>query len=137
MNLRNLNVGDELTLLQYRVRRSDLIMYAGASNDFNPIHYSDRVAQSVGLPGVIAHGMHTMGAAARIVTDHLDSNSFVSQYSTKFSQPLVVPDNNEGVIVTVQAKVTTKEPESIFIAIETTCAEQKVLSQTKLTVTFK
>ena len=71
INLKSLNVGDTLTLLQYRVKRSDLIKYAGASLDFNPIHYSDRIAASVGLPGVIAHGMHTMGAVARVVTDHL------------------------------------------------------------------
>jgi acyl dehydratase len=137
MNLQNLNVGDQLTLLQYRVKRADLIRYAGASLDFNPIHYSDRVATSVGLPGVIAHGMHTMGAVARVVTDHLPAGAFVSSYSTKFTNPVVVPDDDLGALVSVSATVSAKEDKSMFFNIETTCNNEKVLNQTKLTVTFK
>ncbi len=137
INLKSLNVGDTLTLLQYRVKRSDLIKYAGASLDFNPIHYSDRVATSVGLPGVIAHGMHTMGAVARVVTDHLSAGAFVSSYSTKFTNPVVVPDDDTGALVSVSATVSAKESDSMFFTIETTCGSEKVLNQTKLTVTFK
>lgn len=137
INLKSLNVGDTLTLLQYRVKRSDLIKYAGASLDFNPIHYSDRVATSVGLPGVIAHGMHTMGAVARVVTDHLPAGAFVSSYSTKFTNPVVVPDDDTGALVSVSATVSAKESDSMFFTIETTCGSEKVLNQTKLTVTFK
>lgn len=137
INLKSLNVGDTLTLLQYRVKRSDLIKYAGASLDFNPIHYSDRVATSVGLPGVIAHGMHTMGAVARVITDHLPAGAFVSSYSTKFTNPIVVPDDETGALVSVSATVSAKEADSIFFTIETTCSEEKVLNQTKLTVVFK
>jgi len=137
MNLQNLNVGDQLTLLQYRVKRADLIRYAGASLDFNPIHYSDRIATSVGLPGVIAHGMHTMGAVARVVTDHLPSGAFVSSYSTKFTNPVVVPDDDSGALVSVSATVSAKDDKSMFFNIETTCNNEKVLNQTKLTVTFK
>ena len=135
--LKSLNVGDTLTLLQYRVKRSDLIKYAGASLDFNPIHYSDRVATSVGLPGVIAHGMHTMAAVARVVTDHLPAGAFVSSYSTKFTNPIVVPDDETGALVSVSATVSAKEADSMFFTIETTCGEEKVLNQTKLTVVFK
>ena len=137
INLKSLNVGDTLTLLQYRVKRSDLIKYAGASLDFNPIHYSDRVATSVGLPGVIAHGMHTMGAVARVITDHLPAGAFVSSYSTKFTNPIVVPDDETGALVSVSATVSAKEADSMFFTIETTCGEEKVLNQTKLTVVFK
>ena len=137
INLKSLNVGDTLTLLQYRVKRSDLIKYAGASLDFNPIHYSDRVATSVGLPGVIAHGMHTMGAVARVITDHLPAGAFVSSYSTRFTNPIVVPDDETGALVSVSAAVSAKEADSMFFTIETTCSEEKVLNQTKLTVVFK
>ncbi len=137
INLKSLNVGDTLTLLQYRVKRSDLIKYAGASLDFNPIHYSDRVAASVGLPGVIAHGMHTMGAVARVVTDHLPVGAFVSSYSTKFSNPVVGPDDDTGALVSVTATVSAKESDSMLFTIETTCGNEKVLNQTKLIVTFK
>jgi acyl dehydratase len=136
MNLQLLNVGDNLTLLQYRVKRADLIKYAGASLDFNPIHYSDRIATSVGLPGVIAHGMHTMGAVARVITDHLPASAFISSYSTKFSNPVVVPNDDAGALVSVNATVTAKEANSMFFSIETSCGDQKVLSQTKLTVNF-
>ena len=137
INLKSLNVGDTLTLLQYLVKRSDLIKYAGASLDFNPIHYSDRIAASVGLPGVIAHGMHTMGAVARVVTDHLPAGAFVSSYSTKFTNLIVVPDDETGALVSVSATVSAKEADSMFFTIETTCGEEKVLNQTKLTVVFK
>jgi acyl dehydratase len=137
INLRSLNVGDNLTLLQYRVKRSDLVKYAGASMDFNPIHYSDRVATSVGLPGVIAHGMHTMGAVARVVTDHLPAGAYVSSYSTKFTNAIVVPDDEIGALVSVSAAVSAKAEDSLFFTIETTCGEEKVLNQTKLTVVFK
>lgn len=137
INLTSLNVGDSLTLLQYRVRRSDLIKYAGASLDFNPIHYSDRIAKSVGLPGVIAHGMHTMGAVARVVTDHLPAGAYVSSYSTKFTNPIVVPDDDLGALVSVSATVTARESDSIFFSIETTCGQEKVLNQTKLIINFK
>lgn len=137
MNLKELNPGDQLTLLQYRVKRADLIKYAGASLDFNPIHYSDRVAKSVGLPGVIAHGMHTMGAVARAVTDHLPADAFVSAYSTKFTNPIVVPDDEVGALVSVTATVSAKEEDSIFFSIETSCDGEKVLNQTKMTISFK
>lgn len=136
-SLTSLNVGDKLTFMQYRVMRSDLIRYAGASLDFNPIHYSDRIATSVGLPGVIAHGMHTMGAVARVVTDHLPAGAFVSNYSTRFSNPVIVPDDDSGALVSVTATVSAKEKDSMFFDIEVTCGQQKILSQTKLTVTFK
>ncbi|WP_219412803.1 MaoC family dehydratase [Pseudonocardia nigra] len=98
--------GQELPPLSLRVTRADLVRYAGASGDFNPIHWSDRVATGVGLPGVIAHGMLTMALAGRIVTDWAGDPAAVRSYGVRFTRPVVVPDDEEGALVEVTAKVT-------------------------------
>jgi len=97
--------GDELPPLAVRVTRLDLVRYAGAAGDFNPIHWSDRFAESVGLPGVIAHGMLTMAHAARLVTQWTGDPSAVRRYSVRFTRPVVVPDDDEGVLVELTGKV--------------------------------
>lgn len=89
-------VGDELPGLELRVRRADLVRYAGASGDFNPIHWDERTALAVGLPGVIAHGMLTMAYASRLLTGWAGSADAVLDYSVRFVKPLVVPDDDEG-----------------------------------------
>src|SRR6478736_4046505 len=89
----------------YAVRRSDLVRYAGASGDFNPIHWNDRVATAVGLPGVIAHGMFTMGLAGRAVTQWAGNPAALVEYQVRFGRPVVVPDDDEGAEVTVRGKV--------------------------------
>jgi acyl dehydratase len=99
-------VGDELPPLSLRVTRADLVRYAGASGDFNPIHWSDRVAADVGLPGVIAHGMLTMALAGRIVTDWAGDPVAVRSYGVRFTRPVVVPDDDEGALVEITGKVT-------------------------------
>ena len=99
------SVGDELPPLSLRVTRADLVRYAGASGDFNPIHWSERFAREVGLPGVIAHGMLTMGMAARIVTEWAGDPGAVVQYGVRFSRPVPVPDDDKGALVEVTAKV--------------------------------
>ncbi|OLT11485.1 dehydratase [Pseudonocardia sp. CNS-139] len=99
-----LAVGDELPPLTLRVTRADLVRYAGASGDFNPIHWSDRVAGGVGLPGVIAHGMLTMALAGRIVTDWAGPAA-VRSYGVRFTRPVVVPDDDDGASVEVSGKV--------------------------------
>ncbi|GAA1286767.1 MaoC family dehydratase [Pseudonocardia aurantiaca] len=99
-------VGDQLPPLQLRVTRADLVRYAGASGDFNPIHWSDRVATGVGLPGVIAHGMLTMALAGRIVTDWAGGPAAVRSYGVRFTRPVVVPDDDEGALVEVTGKVS-------------------------------
>jgi acyl dehydratase len=99
-------VGDQLPPLQLRVTRADLVRYAGASGDFNPIHWSDRVATSVGLPGVIAHGMLTMALAGRIVTDWAGGPAAVRSYGVRFTRPVVVPDDDEGALLEVSGKVS-------------------------------
>jgi acyl dehydratase len=100
------SVGDELPPLSVRVTRADLVRYAGASGDFNPIHWSDRVASSVGLPGVIAHGMLTMALAGRIVTDWAGDPGAIRTYGVRFTRPVVVPDDDEGALVEISGKVT-------------------------------
>jgi acyl dehydratase len=98
--------GDELPPLSLRVTRADLVRYAGASGDFNPIHWSDRVASSVGLPGVIAHGMLTMALAGRLVTQWAGDPAAVRSYGVRFTRPVVVPDDDEGALVEFSGTVS-------------------------------
>src|SRR6476619_5202802 len=100
--------GDALDTQTYVVRRSDLVRYAGASGDFNPIHWSDRVATAVGLPGVIAHGMHTMALAARAVATWTGGAEVV-ELGCKFTDPVLVPDDDEGVEVVGAGTVKSVE----------------------------
>jgi acyl dehydratase len=98
-------VGDELPPLDVRVRRSDLVRYAGASLDFNPIHWNEKLAGDVGLPGVIAHGMLTMALAGRLVTNWLDDPGALVSYGARFTRPVVVPNDDEGALVELTGKV--------------------------------
>ncbi|MFI9813231.1 MaoC family dehydratase [Saccharothrix variisporea] len=98
-------VGTELPPLTLRITRADLVRYAGASGDFNPIHWSERFATAVGLPGVIAHGMLTMGMAIRVVTDWTGDPGAVVEYGVRFGRPVPVPDDDEGAVVEVTGKV--------------------------------
>jgi acyl dehydratase len=87
----------------FRVTRADLVRYAGASGDFNPIHWSERFATSVGLPGVIAHGMFTMALVGRAVTAWAGAPDAVVEFGVRFSRPVPVPDTDEGTEVVVTA----------------------------------
>jgi acyl dehydratase len=101
-------VGDELPAQTFPVRRLDLVRYAGASGDFNPIHWNERFAQSVGLPDVIGHGMFTMAEAIRVVTDWCGDPGLVVEYNVRFSKPVVVPDGlgeDDGARLAVTAKI--------------------------------
>lgn len=100
-----MNVGDELPPLEVRITREQLVRYAGASLDFNPIHWNENFATKVGLPDVIAHGMLTMALSGRIVTDWLGDPARLVDFSTRFTRPVVVPDNDEGALVEVTGKV--------------------------------
>src|SRR3954447_11609309 len=99
------DVGTELPEQVFRVTRADLVRYAGASGDFNPIHWNDRTATSVGLPGVIAHGMLTMALAGRIVTDWVGDPGAVTEFGVRFTRPVVVPDDDLGAQLQVTAVV--------------------------------
>jgi acyl dehydratase len=98
-------VGTELPARSFPVSRETLVRYAGASGDFNPIHWNDRFARSVGLPDVIAHGMFTMAEAARVVTDWLGDPGALIEFGVRFTKPVVVPDTPEGGTIEVTGKV--------------------------------
>lgn len=96
--------GDLVASRTITFTRDSLVRYAGASGDFNPIHYRDDIAQQVGLPGVLAHGMLTMGAAIQPVVDALGDPARIVGYSTRFTKPIVV-DPDGGAEVTIEARV--------------------------------
>lgn len=127
----DLEAGAALPTQTYRVRRSDLVRYAGASGDFNPIHWSDRVAGSVGLPGVIAHGMFTMALAARALDTWAGAPGRVRELSCKFTKPVVVPDDDEGVEVVVAGTVKNLTEDGVHVALEVTSGGEKVLGMPK------
>jgi acyl dehydratase len=126
--------GTELPPLTVTVRRGDLVRYAGAGGDFNPIHYSDRMAVAIGLPGVIAHGMLTMAQAIRVVTDWLDDPADLLEYGVRFTKPVVVPDDDKGATVTFSAKVEKVVDGTAEIDITAMADEQKVLGRAKAVV---
>ncbi|WP_436492436.1 MaoC/PaaZ C-terminal domain-containing protein [Actinokineospora sp. HUAS TT18] len=96
------SVGDELPTIEVTITREDLVRYAGAALDFNPIHWNERFAREVGLPDVIAHGMLTMAIAGRVATDW---GGEVVAYSARFTRPVVVPNDDKGAIVEVSGKI--------------------------------
>jgi acyl dehydratase len=100
--------GTEIPPLQYQVTRGNLVRYAGASGDFNVIHWNERVAKSVGLPNVIAHGMLTMALAGRFVTEWAGDPGAVTEFGVRFSSPVVVPDDDKGATIEVAGTVTEK-----------------------------
>jgi len=128
-----MQVGEVLATQTYAVRRDDLVRYAGASGDFNPIHWSDRVARAVGLPGVIAHGMFTMALAARAVATWTGGGEVV-ELGCKFTNPVVVPDDDDGVEVEVAGTVKEVADGLTTIALEVTRGGQKVLGAPKAVV---
>jgi len=124
-------VDDALPTQSYQVTRTNLVKYAGASGDFNPIHWSDRVAASVGLPGVIAHGLFTMALAARALDSWAGAPGRVREFGCKFTKPVVVPDDDEGVTVIVDGTVRSLTDDAVHISLEVTCGDQKVLGAPK------
>ncbi|WP_372671278.1 MaoC family dehydratase [Amycolatopsis kentuckyensis] len=100
-----MNIGDELPTIEVRVTRDQLVRYAGASLDFNPIHWNEAFAKEVGLPDVIAHGMLTMALAGRVVTDWLGDPARLIDLSARFTRPVVVPNTPEGALVEFSGKV--------------------------------
>ena len=128
-------IGTELPEREVRVTRADLIRYAGASGDFNPIHWSDRIAKDVGLPTVIGHGMLTMALAARLLTDWAGDPGAVVEYGARFSRPVVVPDDANGVVVTVSGVVTgVRDDGLVDVELTVKVDDQKVLTQARAVV---
>ncbi|WP_018222567.1 MaoC family dehydratase [Salinispora pacifica] len=125
----------ELPTKTFQVTRADLIRYAGASGDFNPIHWSDRIATSVGLPGVIAHGMFTMALVGRAVAEWAGAADAVVDYGVRFTRPVVVPDDEQGTEIEVTAAVREVTDAGLTrIDITATCGGEKVLSQARATI---
>ena len=128
-------VGDELPEQTHRVTRADLVRYAGASGDRNPIHWSDRVATGVGLPGVIAHGMLTMGLAARTVTEWAGDPTALVEYQVRFGRPVVVPDDDTGAEVTVRGRIAQViDGGRVRVDLTVTSGGEKVLSLARAVV---
>ncbi len=122
-------VGFELPAKEFKITRADLIKYAGASLDFNVIHWNERIAKSVGLPNVIAHGMLTMGKAIQIVTDWVDNPAKVIDYQVRFAAPVVVPDDDLGATLEISAKITENLGDKIKIDIQARSEGAKVLGK--------
>jgi len=129
-----LEVGTELPSLTVRFTRERLVRYAGASTDFNPIHYSEHFATRVGLPGVIAHGMLTMGTALRVVTNWVGDPSLVISYAVRFTRPVVVPDNADGVEVEFGGSVSAIDGSLVTVGIEAISEGQRVLGAARAEV---
>lgn len=131
----SISVGAVVAERTTHLTRDSLVRYAGASGDFNPIHYRDDVARSVGLPGVLAHGMLTMGIAVQPVVDWLGDRGWVSDYQVRFTRPVVVPA--EGVAtVTVVAKVGAVEEGAARIDLTVTFDDATVLGKAQVRVAF-
>ena len=126
-----MQTGDTLPEQTFTVTRADLVRYAGASGDRNPIHWSERVATSVGLPGVIAHGMFIMALAARSLDTWAGAPGKVRELSCKFTKPVLVPDDDSGVTVRVAGTVKQVTDDTVHVSLEVTCGDEKVLGAPK------
>lgn len=128
-----MNVGDTREL-RVPVTRSTVVRYSGASTDFNEIHFSDRHARAIGLPGVVAHGMWTMGAGLRVVTDWVEDPALVLNYFVRFTRPVVVPDTDEGTEVVYTATVASIEDGVAKLTVTATCGDEAVLGAARAEV---
>ena len=129
-----LSVGDVVAEQGYHLTRDSLVRYAGASGDFNPIHYRDDVAVSVGLAGVLAHGMLTMGLAVQPVVDWLGGDSGkVADYQVRFTRPVLV-DGETGAVVTVVAKVGVLDDAGARIDLTVSFNDETVLGKAQVRV---
>jgi acyl dehydratase len=131
----DIEAGAEIAPRQYQVTRADLVRYAGASGDFNVIHWNERIAKSVGLPDVIAHGMFTMALAGRFLTEWAGDPAAVTEYGVRFSAPVVVPDDDKGATVEVSGVVTGKlDDGKVTVDVTVRSGDTKVLTRARATV---
>jgi acyl dehydratase len=131
----SVEVGSELPGQSFPIKRVNLVMYAGASGDFNVIHWSERVAKSVGLPDVIAHGMLSMASAGRVLTDWVGDPAAVVEYGVRFTRPVVVPDDDIGALLEVSGRVTEKlDARRVRVELTATSSGDKVLGQARAVV---
>ena len=127
-------VGDALPAQDFPISRLDLVRYAGASGDFNPIHWNERFAKSVGLPDVIAHGMFTMAAAVRVVTDWAGDPGAVLEYGVRFTRPVVVPDPDGAVLHVEGSLRDVREDGTAEIDLTATVNGETVLAKARAVV---
>ena len=146
--LQDLEKGQSIGTREIPLTRADLIRYAGASGDLNPIHWNQRFAEAVGLPGVIAHGMLTMGAAVQLVVDWAQDPATIVDYQTRFTKPVPVPDadgaespETGGTVLAVSGKIGALDPQARTVRVDLTVTapdaagtEQKVLVKAQAVV---
>ena len=131
----DVEVGTEIPAVDYQVTRLSLIKYCGASGDFNVIHWNERIAKSVGLPDVIAHGMFTMAEAGRFVTDWAGPRAIVLEFGVRFSSPVVVPDDDIGGTINVSGQIEEKlDGNRVALALTARSAGTKVLTRARAVV---
>ncbi len=127
--------GTELPPATFPVSRLSLVKYCGASGDFNVIHWNERIAKSVGLPNVIAHGMFTMAQAGRYVSDWAGDPGAVLEFGVRFSAPVVVPDDDLGATIEISGTVEEKlDGNRVAVALTARSAGEKVLSRARAVV---
>jgi acyl dehydratase len=133
----SLSVGQALPEREFHFTRDSLVRYAGASGDFNAIHYRDDVAKAVGLPGVLAHGMLTMGAAVQSVVDFIGDSGKVIDYQVRFTKPVLV-DAAKGAILIVNATVVEidEQAKQARIDLSATCEGVVVLGKAQVRVSI-
>jgi acyl dehydratase len=131
----DVTVGAELPAVSYPVNRLSLVKYCGASGDFNFIHWNERIARSVGLPNVIAHGMFTMAQAGRYVTDWAGDAGAVVEFGVRFSAMVVVPDDDTGAAIEVSGTVEEKlDGNLVAVALTARSGDAKVLTRARAVV---
>jgi acyl dehydratase len=127
--------GTELAQQSYPVSRLSLVKYCGASGDFNVIHWNERIARSVGLPNVIAHGMFTMAQAGRYVTDWAGHRAELVEFGVRFSSMVVVPDDDAGATVEISGQIEEKlDGNRVVLALTARSGEAKVLTRARAVV---
>jgi acyl dehydratase len=128
-------VGTEVPAQTFQIQRANLVQYAGASGDFNVIHWNERVATAVGLPNVIAHGMFTMAEAGRVVTDWVGDPGAVVDYGVRFSAPVPVPDDDVGTTLVVAGTVAEKlDGKRVAVDLDARVGDSKVLAKARAIV---
>ena len=131
----DVEVGTELPAQTFPVQRINLVMYAGASGDFNVIHWNERAAKAVGLPNVIAHGMFTMAEAGRVVTDWVGDPGAIEEYGVRFTRPVVVPDDDRGASLEVTGRVADKlDGKRVAVDLTARSAGETVLARARAVV---
>ena len=132
----DVEVGTDLDAVSYPATRLSLVKYCGASGDFNVIHWNERIAKSVGLPDVIAHGMYTMAQAGKFVTEWVGGDpGAVTDFGVRFSAMVPVPDDDEGATIEVSGKVLEKLPDNkVTVDIVAKAGGAKVLTRARATV---